>query len=159
MKAQKREEQRVQSRPVVECEKCRSVITLSNYHSHLKSCDGVYDQNHLARAYRNSKKLHMVERSREHQKVYRHKRKEECKNYVNTFKEEQGCLLCSEHCYHVIDTHHVYPENKKDTLSDLVERGTLKRVKEELAKCVCLCRCCHQKVEVKIVTLLPWSLF
>jgi hypothetical protein len=156
-KQQEREFNRQQwlnSRPVVECEKCGGHFLLLHYHRHLEKCDGIYYTNKYERA-----KGRIVDKeiAKERVKISRTKKREERKNFVNTYKEEHGCYVCGERCHHVIDLHHLNPKEKDDTLSDLVERASMERVKKELDKCVCLCRVCHQKITVNILELLPWT--
>lgn len=61
--------------------------------------------------------------------------------YIKSVKKE--CAMCGS--LEDLTFHH--KENKIDNVSDLVQRGTdLIVVKREVAKCIVLCRSCHDKV-------------
>ena len=150
LKRDKREAMKKVPKPVVICEKCGAIIGLNVYFRHLEKCNGVFYENKYERA----KATVDVDKRKLQAKKSRQKAKDKKRNYVNAYKEEHGCLICQEHCYHVIDLHHLDPAIKDSTISDLVERGSMKRLLEEIDKCVCLCRNCHQKVTVGIIVLL-----
>ena len=54
------------------------------------------------------------------------------------------CVKCGETRKYVIDFHHIDPSRKKFNLNSSASHSKTK-VSEEVAKCVCLCRNCHQE--------------
>jgi len=56
--------------------------------------------------------------------------------------KSQGCRKCGETRIHVIDAHHVNPE-EKNFMVGTVMRG-IEITKEELKKCIPLCSNCHR---------------
>lgn len=65
----------------------------------------------------------------------------------------QGCTLCGESDPDVIEAHHVRPEEKVFTLSGGARRRSPLVFAAELAKCVPLCRNCHRRVELGVLSL------
>ena len=54
------------------------------------------------------------------------------------------CAKCGDERKYVIDFHHIDPSRKKFNLNDSASHSEAK-VSEEVSKCVCLCRNCHQE--------------
>jgi hypothetical protein len=68
--------------------------------------------------------------------------------------KKSGCLLCGEKEPCCMSAHHVLPEGKDFNIGDAVGmKYGEKRLRQELAKCVCICLNCHQKVHAGIVEL------
>ena len=67
------------------------------------------------------------------------------------YDSKQPCIICGESEPSCIDFHHVRGE-KKFTLASYRQRS-VKQIKEEIDKCVCLCANCHRKVHAGIITL------
>lgn len=70
------------------------------------------------------------------------------KNYIDSIKIA-GCSICNEKEIACIDFHHL--KDKDNNIANLLYRGSLKKVKEEIAKCVLLCANCHRKVHAGII--------
>lgn len=57
-----------------------------------------------------------------------------------------SCVKCGENRKYVIDFHHIDPSKKKFNISQGVSSSTpQEKIEAEVAKCVCLCRNCHQE--------------
>ena len=70
------------------------------------------------------------------------------------WKQQQGCMCCSETEAVCLELHHLDPTEKEENLSDIVRRGwSWERVMKEAAKCVVLCANCHRKVHADIINL------
>ena len=67
---------------------------------------------------------------------------------VKTLRREGECskLNCSESRPHCLQFHHLKPEDKDENIQQIVDYGTIKKLKSELKKCELLCGNCH-KVE------------
>lgn len=59
-------------------------------------------------------------------------------------KKTLKCSKCGDDRHYVLDFHHTNPENKLNTVSNLVYISW-KRVEEEINKCVVLCANCHRE--------------
>lgn len=81
----------------------------------------------------------------------RNKRTEaKIKEFYNDYKSSHPCIVCGESAPECIDLHHV------DVLAHMVKGGSLKKLREELGKCVPLCANCHRKVHSGRLDLTPY---
>lgn len=64
------------------------------------------------------------------------------------FQEYKKTLKCSKCGYDkhpcALDFHHMDGEEKLGSIGNFARRSTLKKLKEELAKCIVLCANCHR---------------
>lgn len=150
-----------------QCKKCRKELPLENfykskytkdgYRSYCKECDK--ENNHV---YYNNNKERLIEyqrdytnnnreKVREYQNKYADLHKNERKIYLkNLFDDKRDvlntlkypCVKCGEDRPWIIDFHHIDPSTKSFGISDKY-RGDINLIKEEIKKCVCLCRNCH----------------
>lgn len=66
---------------------------------------------------------------------------------VKDLKNTLVCIKCGENHPATLDFHHEDPSVKEFGISYAVSRGhSLKRIKEELNKCIVLCSNCHRKL-------------
>lgn len=66
--------------------------------------------------------------------------------YVRDYKESNPCTDCGKYFYYVsMGFHHTDPENKSDSVSDIL--GGLDAIMREIEKCILLCRNCHAERE------------
>ena len=61
---------------------------------------------------------------------------------LNEYKSSLGCSKCPEKRGPCLDFHHPN-DDKKRSISRMVCRYSMKRIMEEVIKCVVLCRNCH----------------
>jgi 5-methylcytosine-specific restriction endonuclease McrA len=81
------------------------------------------------------------------EKIINYSRERKRKLYYEVFKlRYQGrCAACGNPDYRVLDFDHLNPEEKIDSISGLVSRGSSWwRIEEEIAKCQLLCANCHR---------------
>jgi len=57
-------------------------------------------------------------------------------------KQSNGCSKCNEKRYHLLDFHHLNPIQKLFQIGQGESKGW-ERVKEEIKKCILLCKNCH----------------
>jgi hypothetical protein len=86
---------------------------------------------------------------RKRQIKIKRKRKQEIRKFIQDYKAEKGCERCPENAYYCLDFHHIEGEDKE---FDLGRSGgwSLKRIKEEIEKCIVLCANCHRKEHYRI---------
>ena len=65
---------------------------------------------------------------------------------VKTLKREGECSSedCNESRPHCLQFHHIKPENKSESMKQIVESGSMEELKSELKKCKLLCANCHR---------------
>lgn len=71
------------------------------------------------------------------------------KEYILEVKSP--CIICGEAEKACIDFHHL--RDKEMNVSQMIKYGSLKKVKEEIEKCVCLCANCHRKLHAGLIDL------
>ena len=81
--------------------------------------------------------------------------KREQQEYINNYKGHEGCYVCCERCYQVLNFHHKVSAEKNGSIFKMINRGcSWAELLNEIAKCVVLCNNCHQKVHNRIMYLL-----
>ena len=68
------------------------------------------------------------------------------REWVWNYKAEKGCQLCEENDPCCLDFHHINGDKDKNVADFIKGNWSLKRIKEEIAKCQVLCANCHRKV-------------
>jgi len=76
---------------------------------------------------------------------YRIARRIRCQRLFNKWKEEHGCEYCGDKCISHLTAHHLPGSIKHGEVSRLAGHGQITRLREELDKCICLCKKCHAK--------------
>jgi len=119
------------------CPKCKQDKKLDDFGNNKSSKDGkqrvcklcqsIYDN----KFYLNHKKTYFKQ-----VQAYNKKKKED-------LKIGYSCLKCNDKRTYCLDFHHIDPKTKKDTVSRLINNGAYKLVREEIKKCIVLCRNCH----------------
>lgn len=61
------------------------------------------------------------------------------------FKDSLTCMLCPETDSICLDFHHLDPTRKDISVSRAVY-WSMKRLREEIRKCICVCSNCHRKI-------------
>ena len=56
------------------------------------------------------------------------------------------CAMCGEYDPAIMDWHHVDPESKTGSVSDLAKRHPIQVALDEIEKCICLCSNCHRRL-------------
>lgn len=74
-----------------------------------------------------------------------HHRKE-LRHYIEDFKTDKKCLYCPESDSICLEFHHRNPQEKIDTIPNLIKKGvSLRDLIKEMNKCDLLCSNCHKK--------------
>lgn len=75
------------------------------------------------------------------------------RNIVQEYKQTHPCICCAEDDPICLEFHHLNEDDKEFTISGNHNRA-LKKILEEIEKCVVLCSNCHRKVHGGVITLL-----
>jgi len=60
--------------------------------------------------------------------------------------KRSGCVVCGYNkCSQALDLHHIDPSTKEDSIANLVCGSGIKKLEEELKKCIILCANCHRE--------------
>jgi len=83
-------------------------------------------------------------------KITKLKQKRKRWEYIQDSK--RPCLFCG--CEKNIEFHHINPTEKESSVTSL-SSWSYKKINEELSKCWCLCRECHDKLHRRMCDPLP----
>lgn len=76
---------------------------------------------------------------------YKNKQKKLARDYIFSLKASAGCCICKNKNPYCLDFHHKNPENKKNTICNLVRHGySFDIIKNEIEKCEIICSNCHR---------------
>lgn len=64
------------------------------------------------------------------------------REFTDEYKKDKYCVKCRENRIHVLDFHHLDPSQKEFNIGERSKHG-LKRIWNEMEKCILLCRNCH----------------
>lgn len=64
------------------------------------------------------------------------------KNFIQRYKQRFGCSQCRVKDHRVLDFHHL--RDKIKPVSVMIRLASLKRIKDEIRKCILLCANCHR---------------
>jgi hypothetical protein len=85
------------------------------------------------------------------ERLYR--RRLENKEYINSLKAN-GCKLCGYvKCYASLEFHHLDKNEKDRTIAKAVDDFSLKRLIEEISKCILVCANCHREIHAGVAKL------
>ena len=122
------------------CILCNKKKTLNEYykptHSKCKTCTLQYNKEYVTKHRINNPDLYKAYNKTYNKKIYK-----ETKEIVNSIKQKSGCKKCGEQRYWILDFHHVDPTKKEHGISTLQYNSNV--LKQELKKCIVLCKNCH----------------
>ncbi len=136
-----------------QCNKCGleknesefSKKTGNQLQAHCKKCHSLYVRSH----YLKNKETYK-QRANITNKLY----SERNQAFVNQYKRERGCLICSEAEPAALDFHHLIAEDKESAVSSMIYSGlSVKTLLKEINKCVVLCANCHRKLHAGLLLL------
>jgi hypothetical protein len=75
-----------------------------------------------------------------------YKKRNELREWVYNLKKETPCMDCKKSFpYYVMDFDHIKEQGYKiNTISRLINTGSIRQVKEEIEKCELVCANCHR---------------
>lgn len=85
-----------------------------------------------------------IDKVREWGKLNKRKQVQERRQFINEYKATCSCKKCGENRPYVLDFHHIDPNNKLFDLGN-ASKYSITKLKEELEKCITLCRNCHSE--------------
>lgn len=85
-------------------------------------------------------RINATRQSKEAVQANGRKMRKKIHNFVDSLKTH--CAKCGNDTYYVLDFHHIDPATKKFSIGHDYRKKEV--ILEEAAKCICLCRNCHQ---------------
>jgi hypothetical protein len=110
------------------------------------------NSNEYQKAYQNDWYKKQSKEYKERQKLFKEKRR--LKNYEFLIeKRSNPCYCCQEiHPQEIMEFHHI--EGKPDRRVGNLLGNSLKRLEEEINKCILVCPNCHTKIHKEILFLI-----
>jgi len=125
------------------CSKCKQSKPVSEFNKNAKRRDGLQTQCRICTKEYYSE-YYKGEKEQARLRKHNTKVREEIKTYIRKAKSAP-CLDCDGlYPYFVMDFDHREPSVKVMGVAQLVNYGSLDRVKEEIAKCDLVCANCHR---------------
>ena len=134
------------------CVKCRNKKPVKEFNKN-KSRKGGYSNVCRDCSKEESKKYYNKNKEKHKANVSIRNRKLEAQALVLIIEaKKEGCLLCPEKEPACLDFHHV--GKKTYAVSVVMQKsGSIKKLKEEIKKCVVVCSNCHRKLHAGLLTL------
>jgi Zn finger protein HypA/HybF involved in hydrogenase expression len=85
-----------------------------------------------------------IDKVREWHRLKKRKQIKERRIFMDEYKSTCNCQKCGDNRPYVLDFHHLTPSAKSFDLGDASKHG-IEKLKEELKKCITLCRNCHSE--------------
>ena len=120
---------------------CDKILPVKNFKQNSKRKDGLQSQciscqkEYRRKHYLKNKKKY-IDKSKKWRKEFRQWWKE--------YKKQFSCIRCGENHPACIQFHHIN-DDKENDVAYFVGIGNLKKVLDEIAKCMVLCANCHAK--------------
>lgn len=73
------------------------------------------------------------------------RRVEKCREYVRQHLQNNPCMDCGNHDWEVLEFDHIDPKCKNENISQIMRRGSLSVLEQEMEKCEVVCANCHKK--------------
>lgn len=132
-----------------QCTRCKLTKPIADFCKNIRRKDGLQAacKTCMNISYNSSRKKNQIR----YQQVAKDRYAANTKR-IRAWKEDKGCILCSEKFGPCLELHHLDPAQKEFDPSE----GSNKSWESfliEAAKCVLLCANCHRKVHAGILTL------
>jgi hypothetical protein len=67
------------------------------------------------------------------------------RKFLRNLRKNSKCARCGEPHWACLDFHHIDPSTKSFSVNMMGGAHSIKRIQEEIAKCIVLCSNCHRK--------------
>lgn len=124
------------------CTRCKCVKDVNEFYDKSSNSDGKNKTcNKCLNYYSKDHYLH----NREAYLVNIKNRKQYLREFILRIKKRASCPLCGEKRYWVLEFHHLDKNDKEYNIARMPSYGySIKKIKEELRKCIILCANCHK---------------
>lgn len=129
------------------CSACKQTLSLDSFNKKGTKKDGtVALQTYCRECNKIRSRKYYLDNRESHIKVIaarKNKSRQQTHNYICNYLSQHPCKDCGETNILVLEFDH--QKDKKDNISTLVQNNnSLKRIKEEIAKCEVVCSNCHK---------------
>lgn len=132
------------------CKECVAKYGKAWYKNNKEHCAAVSKAYHEANGEQEADRSRIWYKvNKEHCAATRKTRRDRRRAILDRYKQIKGCVCLEEHPLGVerrpacLVFHHLFGEDKKGGVSQMVSRVSWQDIKAEVAKCVVVCRNCH----------------
>lgn len=119
------------------CCNCKENKDVSNFHKNKSRPDGLQAQCKICKNKGNDEYI-----KKNYEKYMNYHKDRYNINYDYICSIKKNCVKCNEDRFWVLDFHHLNPSEKDKGVSELLNHSFI-RLKNEVSKCIILCRNCH----------------
>lgn len=69
--------------------------------------------------------------------------------FVENIKKNNKCTICGIDDFRCLQFHHPNPKKKEFEVAVLARQGSMKKLVQEIEKCIILCANCHRKLHAR----------
>ena len=122
------------------CRKCGETKARSEFHKNKFVKDGLSERCKSCRK-KDGHQYYIKSKDKkiEHNHAYLKRNKE----FVKRYKKTRKCEECGESRWYVLDFHHIRDKDIDISLM-VLHKSSIKRIKNEIRKCIVLCSNCHR---------------
>jgi hypothetical protein len=122
------------------CLKCQKIKELDKFPNKTASKDGKHP---YCKECKSTYYDHKYWKQKKEKGLPTNESRKKNREWVNDYKKSLQCAKCGESRYYVLDFHHTEPDKKDGNISEMLGRHSIKRVQDEIRKCIVLCKNCH----------------
>lgn len=132
------------------CSRCKIEKGVVEFHKSSRMKDGLQSscKKCMAESYTRSRQAKL-----EHYQAVQKKRTHLNTEKFQEWKRQQQCACCSETETCCLDLHHLDPNEKEVTVSNVIRYWSWERLKTEINKCIVVCSNCHRKIHAGVLQI------
>ncbi len=129
------------------CSKCKLTLDKSEFYKSANTGDGLQlrckecSKNRAREGYK-ERKSQGIDSTAEITKL----KKRLVVQIMNEYKRTKGCCFCGQNVSCCLDFHHKDPSIKEYNVSRLISSKSIKKIVEEVKKCLLVCANCHRQI-------------
>lgn len=128
------------------CPKCKIEKELVNFGNNKNTKDG---KQRICKECTKKEQISCYNKDKSKYSERTKKQINKCKDFVDNYKKQNICKKCNENRYWLLDFHHLDPLQKNNNIGTLRGAGSINKIKEEIKKCILLCKNCHSDFHYK----------
>jgi hypothetical protein len=123
-----------------ECLKCKKTKSMNEFPNRANSKDGKHS---YCKKCKSDLYDHKYWKLKKEKGLPTNESRKKNREWINDYKKTLCCSKCKETRHYVLDFHHIDPNKKDNAVSEMLGRYGIKRIQNEIRKCILLCKNCH----------------
>ena len=130
------------------CTKCTIEQPIENFHKKKNSKDG---HSNTCKSCRVVIHKDHYERNKDKYKLKARSNQKQSRQFIENYKKDKSCVCCGDTRPYCLEFHHIDSDVKDSNIADMGSSGaSVKKILEEISKCIVVCRNCHAEIYYKI---------